>query len=423
MAKNKVARPRTAPREFVVVVGAPSNTFNGYVQLKPGTNEDEPRPKPHTLGELANYLPPNPNPNFVGTHDLYWANFVDPVHRLFRLGIAQPEPGDLVTVAVFFKPYELRADADWNASPYNMLAWRNSPWVRGKEPYDPLIFASSQGVAKAPQKPTSRKADPKFKSEPVSDARIDHEILMRTTKEDDSTAALKRPRRPSHWIDLLHDIPRRVVMGNPQLIADPPALPRVLVKLILIRDLAELLGYLATGNWAGERAIHLLDTHDEEDMANGGIHEDSTYDYHALGKVPQHALKFWKQVPVVDRKHVKIQRLDYFGHSNEDSWFLRYGWGNDKGEMPVGEVTVDASMLLDQTFAFGPKPHFAPDAVCQMWGCSLGTPGRMAEQLSKLIPEVIASNDLSTYEHIADSDSTMPEPIPGGSFVTFKKAP
>lgn len=421
MAKNKVARPRAVPREFIVVVGGPSNTFNGYTEFDPVKQEDKPRPKPGTLDDLKNYLPPKPNPNFVGTHDLYWGNFVDPVHRLFKLGIAKPLPGDMVTVAVFFKPYEKRNDIDWVASPHNAVMWHKSPWVQQRTPYDSSVRKDEQGVDKPPSKPTGKKKNPNFGKEPVSDARIDHEILMRTTDESKGPQ-IKRPRRPNHYADLIHDIPRRCVHGQLMLQSSDVVMPSVLVKLLLVRDLAELLGYLATGNWSGERAIHILDVGGtEEDLADVGINEETTFDFYARGKVPPQALKFWKKVPVVDRKHVKIQRLDYFGHSNNEFWFLQYGLTNDKGKLPEGEVLVSAKTLIDQTFAFGPKPHFAKDSEAFFWGCSLGEPGGMAEKLVQLVPAVTACNDLTSYEGIADSDDSMPVPVPGGKFITFLK--
>jgi hypothetical protein len=58
-----------------------------------------------------------------------------------------------------------------------------------------------------------------------------------------------------------------------------------------------------------------------------------------------------------------------------------------------------------------------------MWGCNLGQPGGMAEGVSKLIPEVVASNIETTFEQIADSDTALPEPMAGGQFVTFRKPP
>jgi hypothetical protein len=423
MAVSKVSRPRTVPREFIVVVGGPSNTFNGYLGFDAAGNAILPK-KPRTLDDLKTYLPPppgQPNPTGIATHDLYWGNFVDPVHRIFSLGIAKPEPGDMVTVAIMLKLYQKRNLTDWDASPHNPNN-RFSPWVRGKSPYDPSVLLGLQGTNKPAQRPTLQRKGPPPGAQPVSDTRIDHEILMRTTDEG-TGLIVKRPARPTHYIDLIHDIPRRCVTGNMLLDDKKIVLPRVLVKIIFIREFGELLGYLATGNWIGDRAKHLLDTVDEEDMANAGINEDTTFDFHVRGSAPQFALKFWKDVPRVRRKHVKIHRLDYIGHSDKDAWFLSYGTKNDKGVEPVSEIVADSFTLTDETFAFGDKPHFTPDAVCQMWGCNLGQPGGMAEGVSKLIPEVVASNIETTFEQIADSDTALPEPMAGGQFVTFRKPP
>lgn len=428
MVDPKVSRPRKLPVEYLIVVGGPCNTFNCYTFVDPVSGDEKGRPKPNTLDDLVkNYLPPKvgqPNPLFIGTHDIYWANFIDPIHRLFTQGHASPRPGDLVTVALFLPPYLARADNDWDASPHNALLHRNSPWVRGKDPYDPLVRSSEQASQKSPQKPTFpiRNPAPPNPNPVVSQARIDHEILMRTTSAN--TTIIKRPTRPNRYIDIIHDIPRRCVLGSQTLTLGPPFLKNVLVKIIFIRDVAELVGYMAHGLWAGERATHLLDTRSEEDQGDTpSIEQGATYDFHAAGGPPAQAHPFWRSVPVVDRQHVKIQELHYVGHSAPEFWLLQYGTRNDKGEVPVGEVVLNAKDLLDNTFTFGPKPHFTKDAMCKMWGCFTGEPRGMAEQMSALIPTVIACPDATSFEFVADeTDRAMPVPS-SGDFVEFKRSP
>lgn len=425
MVKPRVNRPRSTPREFIVLVGGPSNTFNGYTEIDASGN-DVARPKPVTLNDLKKYLPPppsQPNPTLVGTHDLYWANFLDPVHRLFRLGIASPLPGDIVTVMVFASAYKERSEEDFDASPHNPIN-RNSPWVLNKFPYDPTVRADEQGQIKPPIKnPPNRKPSPSL-SKPVSDRRIDHEILMRTTDEFSPLGhVVRRPTRASHWLDIVHDLPRRCVLEQAVIDFSPPRMTRVLVKMLLMQDKAELFQYLSTGKWVGAHAKHLLDTVDEDDLAQGGIDLDAgkNFDFHAAGKVPPQAAKFWNQLPSVDRKHVKIQRLDYIGHSTKDFILLQYGQKNDKGQVPEGEVFFDADELKSQAFGAGPKPHFAADAECQLWGCNLGQgSGCFAEKLSDLVT-VSAFNSESTFEHIVDSDDAMPLVDNGGNLVVFLK--
>jgi hypothetical protein len=283
------------------------------------------------------------------------------------------------------------------------------------------VRIGDQNANKAPQNPTVPGTPaPKNKPGPVPDTRLDHEILMRTTDEGDGRI-IKRPRRPSHYIDLIHDLPRRCILGNMTLDEGNIVLPSVLVKIIFIRELGELLGYLSTGNWAGDRAKHPFDAVDEADMVNVGINDDTTFDFHVRGKVPQQALKFWQDNPLVRRKHVKIQRIDYIGHSDFFNWYLGYGTKNDKGELPLSEILVSAKTLIEDTFAFGQKPHFAPDALCQFWGCFTGAPGGMAEQLTKLVPTVVACDTTTTFEHIANDDQAMPQPVPGGTMMVYIK--
>lgn len=188
------------PREYICIVGGPTNTFNGYyttIELREGTptpssvprrydihgeeivpflrqqwyREDDRTiftggPRPRNRGDLKYYRDFEPLPVDVkpeddfeawrrngwsanavyelqqrmwkasdtdswqaGTHDKYWANFVDPAARLYRNPGDLPEPlkrpkprrGDIVTFLVYAPAYELRQKVDWDASNHNPI--------------------------------------------------------------------------------------------------------------------------------------------------------------------------------------------------------------------------------------------------------------------------------------------------------------
>jgi hypothetical protein len=402
--------------------------------LSPLNGEQVAMARPNSLANIRLYIGPQdgePNPLQVATHDRYWGNFIEPVHRLFKNGIATPSPGDVVTVMVYLPPYKARSASDWDASPHNPKWFKVSPWVPDR-PYNPSARKDEQGKH-GRDRPTLPGARPKPKPGPppeVSEDRLDHEILMLTTDANDGPY-FRRPGREDHYLDIIHDLPRRCVFGR-QDILDPdlePLMKDVLVKLLIVRDEEDLLDYLATGTWSGDKAIHLLDAKSEDEVKRAGITLETTWDFYARGKPPPRFLPLWEQLPSIDRRHVKIHRLDYIGHSGEEGWFLQYGILNQKGEIPGGEVIVTAADLIG-ALANGPKPHFTHDAVSQLWGCHLGfeeQPGNasapepcMARTLTEVIPKVIAADTLTDFTHIIDgTDSTMPTPIEGGTFQVF----
>src|SRR5262245_29704560 len=89
-------------QEYLIIVGAPSNMFNGYVfeevdQLK--TSPTKP-PASAANAEVTKYIIGDPN-NRNYTHDRYWANFLFSAVTLMQKGSFRPEPGDILTFAIY----------------------------------------------------------------------------------------------------------------------------------------------------------------------------------------------------------------------------------------------------------------------------------------------------------------------------------
>ncbi|MCA9311058.1 MAG: hypothetical protein KDA21_07620, partial [Phycisphaerales bacterium] len=194
---------RRAPREYIVIVGAPTNFFNGYytfVGLQEALRRGEPPdgswdfqvagPDPRTRREIDWYLDFTPKalpiaadaPDHVwkqhgwsrqardelkkrswrpeqtmswpsSTHDLYWGNFIDPAMRLYQfeapftppLTRPRPQPGDILTYLVYHPGYLLRDTIDFDASPHNM-EHRHKPdaayiWNPGGTPSGPARWS------------------------------------------------------------------------------------------------------------------------------------------------------------------------------------------------------------------------------------------------------------------------------------------
>lgn len=408
---RRPARPRRTPVEYIVVVGGPSNTFNGYYFYDPAKDEDVAQAHPKNLAGIAEYIGGSPGKPVPSTHDLYWANFVEPAVRLFGDGIATPSPGDIVSVLVYLPAYVARDAVDWQASPWNGLLHRDSPWVRGKDPYDPTVRLHDQGKVAPPQPktPISNKKDkPKPKPKGADPEHVlDHDILMRTTSPNEiAKGVIKRPQRGEHYLDLIHDIPRKIVFG-PKL-GGTPRLPQVLVKLLLLRTPDELFAYLSKGDWSGEHWRHILDKHDEDDMGGPPL-SDCGFDF-AATRPPSWAEAEWQKLPKVDRKTVKIKRFDYFGHSDGEGFYLKYGLTNDKGEVPQSEVTVDNPEWKSKL----KRDVLTHDAVAQLWGCFQGS--GTAEVFAKTFKEVVACADAVLYTNVIEG---MPKPDSGSSWTTF----
>lgn len=424
------------PREHLILVGAPSNMYNGFGREDAdGTLRLNSMPISVSNADMAEFMS-----EALGnmTHDWYWANFIEPVPRLFSQNIASPAPGDIITILVYAPPYYYREMLDWQASPWNIARWQDSPWVQGHDPYDPFIRLLEQGVYHPPQPPTKpnpfapsyNPAAPPFSVVMLytdDEARINHEILMRGTNEwtAGQIGYPKRPTTANHWRDILHNLPRRILYGPT--LSGAPLYPSVLIKLLLATHTDQILYYIATGIWEGKHWIHPLDVYDEEDAATlykpAWQHPyEPLFDYVATLPTPG-AARDWSALPSVNRERVRINRLDYFGHSGTNDagvneLFFQYGWENTKGD-PTGvggEVSISTPDLID-TFQLSVAHPFTADATAHLWGCSLGE--TMGPALKDYIKTVIASDDFTDYDHLLDSESEMPRPIEGQAWQTF----
>lgn len=423
----------SAVREHVVLVGGPCNWYNCFGKTDPGTGDFKLNPAPHTLGDVDDFINATKG-NY--THDKYWANFLEPVPRLFDAGLVKPKANDIVTILVFYPPYLARQARDWAASPWNTQQWLDSPWVAGKAPYDPMVRRNDQGATDAVSRPP--KAVPgaqpanDYATAPVDELRIDHEILMRATTEGlrPNQTYQMRPHQPTDWIDQIHNLPRRIVFGSQ--LGGPAKLKGVLVKILLVASPQQVLDYMATGEVTARRWRHLLDTVDEADMGNMDGPSltdmaDAWWDFAvvpekpvprgARAKVPPE----WGKTPRVDRARVKIVRFDYFGHSNKSNLFLRYGWNVAKGDSDIPRADQAMEMSADDfNAALGGKNAVDKHAQAKLWGCSLGLD--FADKFAASFPAVEAADSLTTFEELFSAPDAMPHPVSGGAWKDFAAA-
>lgn len=421
------------PEEYIVLVGSPTNTFNGYEYADPRTGQGVAMPHPKNLKGLQTYLKGYPG-HPSATHDLYWANFLDPAMRLYTQGLVQPRPGDIITIVVYLKGYLWRQAVDWNASPYNSLLHRDSPYVRGNPQFDP--YAQRRGPKLPIPGPPSRAAfrNPSLPEPPQKfkvnaeepEEVLNHHILMQTTSAN-TDQTIKRPRNGHDYEDYIHDMPRKVVFGP--LLGGTPQLPNVLVKLLLINDKETLADYLGSGVFPGEHWIHMLDKRTEEDMGSGARINDhgAFYDY-ALAATDKKSALYWvklfkkhAKIPNVDRTKIKIKRFDFIGHSADNGYYMVYGWGNQKGELPFEEKFIEYWYAGD---GFPPKGSkaFTRDAIAWLWGCNLGK--EYAPLLTDHFKKVVAAEIETDFTHILDTPSSMPVPDNGEKWHTYdKKSP
>lgn len=409
-------------------MGAPSNTFNGYLYEAPD-GDYRPMPHPRNLRGIRRYMHGDAAHPPLGTHDVYWGNFIDPAIRLFTQGIARPRPGDLVTFAVWIADYEKRGRTDYRASPYNTYLHINSIWVAGNRQYDPRVLRTAQGRQRPPEppeQPPNRVAKPAPVPPPASEVHpehvLDHDILMRSTQPNDvAESIIHRPRRPQHYLEILQDVPLAVAYG-----IDYPGLlhlfgrrlgnraPRgLLVKLLLVRSKTELIRYLAKGTWSGDAWTHPFDEHDLDQPDPLTSIENVTHAF-AATQPPAGAERHWLKLPAVDRRKVKIRRLDYFGHSDHDSLYLSYGTTNAKGEEPVSDLYVTSAELV----AALDEKAFHSDAYAQLWGCYLA--GSFAKALSPFFAHVRASVGVTRYGNVIPEPLGMP--VPASGWTDLKRA-
>ncbi len=425
------------PEEYIVLVGGPTNTFNGYTYLDREQRKYLPVPHPGNLANLKSYIE-NYNGEHPATHDRYWANFLDPAMRLFTQGFAKPRPGDIVTIIVYLKPYLLRQATDWEASPYNQLLHRNSPAVRYTPEFDPYV---QQGlIPPGPPLPDAPPEGPRtafsFPSQPRAivhnhrDAEreevINHHILMRTTLGN-TGELIRRPENGHHYQDYIHDIPRKIVFG-PMLLGEP-RLPNVLVRLLLINDQATFEIYLATGTFEGQHWIHPFDKHSEEDMGSGArVNEQGSFYDQALGVTDRSWAHRWRKVlathaktPNVNRAKIKVKRFDYFGHAGRTGFWMIFGWGNKKGEHPT-DLKYGEFWRSGEGFPARGSKVFSRDASAWLWGCSLG--GYYGPHLTDHFKKVTAAEVLTDFSGILSSPSAMPVPVRGEPWMEYdKKSP
>lgn len=500
------------PREHIVIVGGPTNTFNAWwslVDLKsshPDSGEDSffsAQPAPRTMRELDYYLRTAPTAVPAGkesdpdalrkagwskeglkelkdlgwstndieavgpeTHDLYWANFVDCALRLYsqtselQKPLRRPElrKNDVVTYMIYAPSYVMRQGTDYAASPYN-IHHRNKYGVKGNPMYDP---SAPKGPKKVhpPSKPATitnerkrqlaeeqaerEKARREFKDKKLSDSDIDHYIMMRTIG-DNSGDIIKKPPTGSSYYDYLESIVTKAVKAKD-----------VMTKVLFFDTPQQVLHYLGAGTWYGEEIYGIVDEYELEKEPSDdekrrveenrqkldefyNIDTDSKYGLHNCQfhppvpvrkdihgrplKWPLHWSRFWDGAPKINRKKVKIARLDFFGHSTDEDLMLQWGWDNKKGETPtvdVDPVTNDEiSLTADDFEAVLTGGQLTKDAYACLWGCNTGE--KCAPKMAEFFGGgVVATETYTSFAKIVLNDTNMPEPVDGYPWVHYK---
>lgn len=373
------------PEEYVVLVGSPTDTYKGWANMEG---------YPKTVAGVPRYLREG-----GGTHDIYWANFLDPAPRLFWNGIAQPQPGDLVTILVVSPGFLRRQRLDWEASPYNRELHPRPLQPKKEEPRGWIPFRNPDPPV-VPAKPSTQ--DPEYM--------INHEIMMRTTS-DNAPGVIRRPTQARQYEEIIHNLPRAVIFG-PDL-GGEARLPDVLVKVVLIRTVDEFVAYMKDGTVSGERWQHAFDVPSFETAAPsevgraGPIDEDhSYYDFAVAPSSKAWAIRWAKlkathaKPQAVNRRKVKIKRFDYFGHSFPESFEALFGWPNK-------QETWDYA----STFARIPRSAMTANSFAHLWGCSLAQ--SMAWDLVRHFRKIRAAESLTTYKEIPRFPTSMPVPDEG----------
>ncbi len=447
------------PEEYLALVGGASNAWSGFVYHDPAQNKTLGMPHPRNLWGVSQYVMGYPGKP-ASTHDMYWGNFIDPAIRLFKNKIAKPKPGDIITIMVYYPSYEQRQKVDWRASPFNQSLHRNSPWVKGDAEYDPSVSSgqtSPKDKTRPPPRPPQRPQNVYEKA--VSDATkaaerastvhseeiLDHDILMRlTSRNERDRRIIKQPTNNSAYMDYIHDIPKLLVYG-PMLGGSKVQIDNIFVKVLFFDEAKQVTDYMATGQFPGEQWVHMMDIRDEEQMANtpvptSGPRWDAAMVYSGRGEA------YWKKwlkadakPPQVNRKKIKINRFDYFGHSGTDAMFLRYGWSTmntttkkwkllEKGDMPMWDVGIyaDASkytlppdMDIADFKSVLKKDYFTAHARSQLWGCFLGD--TLAMDIAPFFDNVVACEKRTNFERILDNETNMPFPSGGEGWTNFPR--
>ncbi len=500
------------PREHIAIIGGPCNSFNAwwsYVDLQPEYSDGSDdgfwsaQPAPRTMREIDYYLQTAPTAVPVTdakdpaawrkagwsadgirklqerswdsaeiegegpeTHDLYWANFVDPAVRLYSKSSPLKAPlrrpnvrrGDIVTFMIYAPAYELRQQVDYSASPYNPVH-RNKFGIKGNPEYDPSISrgpkpkhppstpatVTNQDRQRMAQEQVDRKkARQEYQDRPLSEQDIDHYILMRTTNGNGGNV-IKRPPNGYCYFDYLEGIIHRALAADD-----------VMTKILFFSEPQQVVHYLGDGSWTGEPKVSVVNESDLDEEASAeeqrrydenkrkleefyNVDTDTRYGLHNFKftpPVPQkedargrpldwklYWSRHWNGAPRVDREKIKIARLDYFGHSSSDELMLQWGWDNNKGETPDLDVNPVTDTEIDLTYgdfeAVLSNGQLTGDAYACLWGCSAGK--ELAPNLAKLFRGgVVATTTYTTFENIVKSEANMPEPVDGVEWNHYK---
>jgi hypothetical protein len=225
------------------------------------------------------------------------------------------------------------------------------------------------------------------------------------------------------------------------------------------RTASKLLDYLATGFWKGPRYRSPLEGGTEESATRhpkfyvkrtpdggpgtAGRVESVSMTHFVSGNEDPNAATWTAFLPPdllgteaatdasIDRTHIKIKQLHYFGHSgghDNNQLYPRYGWENDKGELPAGEIVVHEDELND-ALANATTSVFAPKSLVKLWSCHLARPAgqsSMAKMFASYASEAVGATGLVAYSPVIDpgQPDAMPAPSdvdgPGSSvWLTF----
>jgi hypothetical protein len=467
-ASNKL-RPRPF-QEFICLIGAPSNTFNGWESILAKAGSDDvvsaPMPAPHTREEIRYYVRFKPIP-FVGdgsnvrdlkkhgwspeaykrvkdkgwdpatvqgeastTHDIYWGNFAVSASRLFILDSfdsplrkPDPRPGDIITFVVFAPGYDQRWNVDWASSPYNIPTnvklyidpkdkaadFRKDPDLESSaRPPRPPSSAASQSNWVPPSE-----RDRAARDKALVQKEIEAEKIRRIPESDinyyimmSTTSDVEDHYMRRPRMNRVNNTYRGWIMEE----VGGAALGKhrdVLVKFLFISTIDQFTNYVKSGTFSGT---------EDEDYSFMPIRPPKKDAYNRPLKVNYKWYEHWNTSPGIKRSKIKIGRFDYFGHSSYDAIMLEYGWSNQKGEEPSGSVIVGFDHLNS---AFTPDVLTA-DAHASLWGCFLGayhqSDGSVIDGIGKKLTSmfrggVCAAEDFTDFSGVLASDHDMPRPM------------
>jgi hypothetical protein len=484
MATSRLGTRNDPPQEYVILVGGPSNTFNGYIfdNLTPSTppvDSSAVEVKKYTRGTVAGRVP--------GTHDRYWANFIYAAVKLVETGRMRPQPGDILTLIVYLPGFYLRTQKDWRASPFNPKHWQNG-WVYRTYPYSPYsvppVADASQGAK--PDSAAINGVQPirnniYVEPYPRDSNNINLTIFMLEINDMKTGPNAPDPphpempdggfprlsRDPSEHMNLILNIPARLAFGSRYFFGSPPdgvrdnipPLRDVTVKMLFIDDdLSKFYDYLTLGAWTGPRyrlGMQRGGSEGEEASPHqplfnvtwgpGGAGESRrvlsvsmTLDGDGNPSdgatwsawVPPYLLGTDTETnPAVDRSRVKIKQFHYFGHSGGDGTldylYLRYGWDNRKGEYPAGELYIPRD-TLQETLSNAPEPIFSDQSLAKLWGCHLAKAApddSITRVLGNFATKSIGSNGYVDYAPVIDAGAPDAMPAPSGTNATWLTFP